>query len=51
VTLGGIYDSAVNKFDTKLQFQGLGDKIVKGVVSGALAGMFTDVVGTVIGMP
>ena len=51
VTLGGIYDSAVNKFDNKLQFQGVGNKVVKGVVSGALAGMFTDVVGTVIGMP
>lgn len=50
-TLGGIYDSAVNKFDNKLQFQGLGSKVVKGVVSGALAGMFTDVIGTVFGMP
>lgn len=51
VSLGGIYDSAVNKFQNKLSFQGIGNKLVKGVVSGALAGMFTDVVGTAIGMP
>lgn len=51
VYLGGIYDSAVNKFQNKLSFQGIGSKVVKGVVSGALAGMFTDVVGTAIGMP
>ena len=50
-TLGSVYDSAVNKFDTKLNFQGVGDKALRGVVSGSLAGMFTDVVGTVMGVP
>lgn len=50
-TLGGVYDSAVNKFQKKLQYQGLGSKMLKGALSGSLAGMFTDIVGTVIGVP
>lgn len=50
-TLGGVYDSAVNKFQKKLQYQGLGSKMLKGAISGSLAGMFTDVVGTIFGMP
>lgn len=50
-TLGGIYDSAQSKFNNKLSFQGVASKAVKGVVSGALAGMFTDVIGTALGMP
>lgn len=50
-TLGNIYDSAQNKFQKKLSFQGVASKAVKGVVSGALAGMFTDVIGTAIGLP
>ena len=50
-TLGGIYDSAVNKFQKKLQHDGLGTSVLKGAISGAMAGMFTDVVGTVLGMP
>ena len=50
-TLGSIYDSAVNKFDTKLKFEGVTDKAVKSLVQGSLAGMFTDVVGSVMGLP
>lgn len=50
-TLGDIYDSSLNKFDTKLQYQGVQDKAVKSVVSGALAGLFTDTIGAVFGMP
>lgn len=51
MTLGSIYDSAVNKFDTKLRFEGVTDKAVKSLVQGSLAGMFTDVVGSVMGLP
>lgn len=50
-TLGNIYDSAVNKFDKKLEFQGIGSKALQGALSGSLAGMFTDVIGTVMGVP
>jgi len=50
-TLGGIYDSAVNKFDKKLSFSGLAGSAVKGAIAGGLAGMFTDTLGAVIGMP
>lgn len=50
-TLGGVYDSALNKFQNKLDFQGIGNKALKGYISGSLAGMFTDVVGTVMGVP
>lgn len=50
-TLGGIYDSAVNKFDKKLSLQGLAGSAIKGAVAGGLAGMFTDALGAVVGMP
>ena len=50
-TLGGIYDSAVNKFDKKLSFNGLAGSAIKGAVAGGLAGMFTDALGAVVGMP
>lgn len=50
-TLGSIYDSAVNKFDKKLNFQGLGGSIVKGAIKGGLAGLFTDTIGAVMGLP
>lgn len=50
-TLGSIYDSAVNKFDKKLNFQGLGGSLVKGAVEGGLAGLFTDTIGAVMGLP
>lgn len=50
-TLGSVYDSAVNKFDTKLSFQGVADKALKSTASGIMAGMFTDVIGSVMGMP
>lgn len=50
-TLGSIYDSAVNKFDKKLNFQGLGGSIVKGAIKGGLAGLFTDTIGAVFGLP
>lgn len=48
-TLGNIYDSALNKFDKKLDFQGLAGKAIKGTIAGGLAGMFTDTVGTIFG--
>lgn len=50
-TLGSIYDSAVNKFDKKLSFQGLAGSIVKGVIKGGLAGLFTDTIGAMMGVP
>lgn len=50
-TLGNVYDSALNKFDKKLSFQGLAGSAIKGVVSGSLAGMFTDVCGAMAGLP
>lgn len=50
-TLGGVYDSAQDKFDKKLTFQGLTNKALKGVVSGTMAGMFTDIIGTAVGIP
>lgn len=50
-TLGNIYDSAYDKFDKKLSFQSTGSKIINGAIAGSLAGMFTDVVGTVMGVP
>ena len=50
-TLGNIYDSALNKFDHKLSFEGVTNKAVKSLVQGSLAGMFTDVVGSVVGLP
>ena len=50
-TLGNIYDSAVNKFDKKLSLHGLAGSAIKGAVAGGLAGMFTDALGAVVGMP
>lgn len=50
-TLGNVYDSAINKFDKKLEFQGIGSKVLQGALSGSMASMFTDVVGTVFGVP
>lgn len=50
-TLGNIYDSALTKFDKKLDFQGLAGKAIKGTIAGSLAGMFTDTVGTIFGFP
>lgn len=50
-TLGNVYDAALNKFQKKLNFQGLAGSAVKGVVSGSLAGMFTDVCGAMAGLP
>lgn len=50
-TLGNVYDSALNKFDKKLSFQGLAGSAVKGVIAGSLAGMFTDVCGAMAGLP
>ena len=50
-TLGNIYDSAVNKFDKKLSLSGLAGSAIKGTIAGGLAGMFTDALGAVVGMP
>lgn len=50
-TLGGIYDSAMNKFQNKLTLHGIAKQGVKSVVAGSLAGLFTDTVGTVMGLP
>lgn len=50
-TLGSIYDSAVNKFDKKLNYEGLGGSVVKGAIKGGLAGLFTDTIGAVMGLP
>lgn len=50
-TLGNVYDSAVNKFDKKLSFTGLSGSALKGVIAGSMAGMFTDVVGAMAGLP
>lgn len=50
-TLGSIYDSAVNKFQNKMTLHGVAKQGLKGLVSGALAGMFTDTLGTVMGLP
>lgn len=49
-TLGGIYDSAVNKFDKKLSYQGFAGKAIKSVAAGTLAGLFTDTVGAALGI-
>ena len=50
-TLGGIYDSAYNKFENKLTLHGIAKQGVKSLVAGSLAGLFTDTVGTVVGLP
>lgn len=50
-TLGNVYDSALNKFDKKLNFQGLAGSAAKGAIAGSLAGMFTDVCGAMAGLP
>lgn len=50
-TLGAIYDSATNKFQNKMTLQGVAKQGIKGLISGALAGMFTDTIGTVMGVP
>lgn len=50
-TLGNVYDSAFNKFDKKLSFQGLAGTALKSVAAGSLAGMFTDVCGAMAGLP
>ena len=50
-TLGSIYDSAVNKFDKKLSYEGLGKSALKGAIRGGLAGLFTDTIGAVFGVP
>lgn len=50
-TLGGLYDSAVNKFQNKLTLHGVAKQGVKSVVAGSLAGLFTDTIGTVMGLP
>lgn len=50
-TLGNLYDSAQNKFDTKLSLGGMIGTGTKAIISAGLAGMFTDVVGTALGMP
>ena len=51
ITLGGVYDSAVNKFQKKLTLGGLAGSAVKGAVAGGLASLFTDTIGAVVGMP
>ena len=50
-TLGGIYDSAMNKFQNKLTLHGIAKQGAKSFIAGSLAGMFTDTVGTVMGLP
>lgn len=50
-TLGAVHDSALNKFQKKLNFQGLAGSAVKGYVAGSMANMFTDVVGAMAGLP
>lgn len=50
-TLGNIYDSAMNKFQNKLTLHGIAKQGAKGFIAGSLAGMFTDTVGTVMGLP
>lgn len=50
-TLGAVHDSALNKFQKKLNFQGLAGSAIKGYVAGSMANMFTDVVGAMAGMP
>lgn len=46
-TLGGIFDSAVEKIDNKLSFRGLADVGVKSVISNGAARLFTNALGTV----
>lgn len=47
-TLGGIFDSAVNKIDKKLSFEGLTSIGVKSVISNSAARLFTGVLGTMM---
>lgn len=47
-TLGGIFDSAVDKLDKKLSFEGLTSIGVKSVISNSAARLFTGVLGTMM---
>ena len=51
VALGSIYDSAVNKFQHKIGFSDVVGQGLKSFAAASLAGMFTDTIGTVMGMP
>ena len=45
-TLGDVFDSAVNKIENKLSFEGLAHVGVRSVIANATANLFTDVLGT-----
>ena len=50
-TLGGIFDSAVDKIENKLSFGGLVNVGVKTAVANGLARMFTGALDTMVGLP
>ena len=49
-TLGGVFDSAVDKIENKLTFGGLAEVGVKSVIANATARMFTNVLGKMVSM-
>lgn len=46
VTLGGVFDSAVNKISNKLSFEGVTSVAVKTLVSNGIARLLTGAIGT-----
>lgn len=50
-TMGGVFDSAVNKFENKLSFAGVAEVGVKTVVANGAARLLTGALGAVCGLP
>lgn len=50
-TLGNVFDSAVNKIENKLSFEGLASVGIKTVVANGAARLFTNAVGSMVGLP
>lgn len=50
VTMGGIFDSAMDKLDKKLSFQGLAKAGVRTVVANSVANLFTSALDTMVGL-
>ena len=50
VTLGGIFDSAVNKIENKLTFDGLSNVALRSVIANTAAKLFTASLGTMVNL-
>ena len=48
--MGGIFDSAMDKLDKKLSFQGLAKAGVRTVVANSVANLFTSALDTMVGL-